>query len=269
MTPEGLAPEIVRRTRKAPPPPSSAPGSWLVTFADMVTLLLTFLVLLIGITTLDPRTTYLLSEGVLADEPEYVRSSDGVLLYSDQGLLAPVVELVDNLDFLPENVMFDQREIKNAIFQLDPAKVSDFEQIQEAADEGVTIFKDNRGLVVQWDRSLLFPEGEAALFDENKLLLEKLAIFLNNIGLPISVEGHTDPLSALEGGTGPAAYELSLSRAKAVMEYLVSLGVQEKRFRIGGHGGARPRATDPEESWENSRLEIVIYQPARSSLIGN
>jgi chemotaxis protein MotB len=234
----------------------------------MVTLLLTFLVLIISITTMDPRNDLLLSEGELTRREDQLQTGDGLLLYSDWGMLAPVIELAENLDRLPEEVMFDQKEIKDAIFQLDPAKTPDFGQLAAAADEGLTIFKDNRGLVVQWDRSLLFPEGDTRLFDANLALLQKLAVFLNSLNLPLSIEGHTDPSSALEGGLEPAAYDLSFRRAKAVMEYLVSLGLAENRFRLAGHGGSHPRTTDPDLAFENSRLEIIIYQPEPSSLIG-
>ncbi len=85
----------------------------------------------------------------------------------------------------------------------------------------------------------------------------------------MSVEGHTNSASLLEGGHGPAAYDLSMRRAKVVMEYLVSLGLPEKRFRIGGYGGSRPLTRDPDLAWENSWLDIVLYQPDQSSLLGN
>lgn len=259
--------EIIRKPKKGPGPTTKV--NWLTSFADLVTLLLTFLVLLISVTSLEPHTPFTRPEGDLTEQPEVsVNLGDGVLLFSDAGLLAPVVELAENIDRLPADVMLDQREIKDAIFQLDPVKTPEFEQLREAADEGVKVFRDNRGLVVQWDRSLLFPEGGTTMFPDNLLLMQKLAIFLNAMGLLISVEGHTNPLSLLEGGTGPVSYELSLRRSKVVMEYLVSLGVTENRFRIGGHGGGRPRTADPDLAWENSRLEIVIYKPEPRSWSG-
>lgn len=246
---------------------SAQSGSWLITFADMVTLLLTFLVLIISVTTMDPHTEFTQKEGVLVQDDRVILGN-GKFLFSDRRILAPVVELVENLDKLPPDVLFDQKEMKDAIFQLDPSLSAEYRELWEAADRGVDISLDNRGLVVKWDRSLLFPEGNTVLLDENQLLLQKLAIFLKNISQPISVESHTNPFSALEGGNGPASYELSMRRSRVVMDYLVSLGLEEKRFRIGAHGGSRPLTSDPELAWENSRLEIVIYEPERSSPLG-
>lgn len=258
---------LKRGLRRAGNTGSPGGGSWLATFADMVTLLLTFLALLISVTTLDPRTPFSQPEGVLEDRGDnYVRLADGTLLYSNRGLMAPVIELADNLELLPEAMMFDQSEIKRAIFQLDPARAVEYEQLQEAVDSGLKIFKDNRGLVIQWDRALLFEEGRAELAEANRLLLASLAVFLKNVSLPISIEGHTNPQSQAEGGTGRAAYELSLARSRAVMEHLVSLGLEEKRFRLGGHGASRPRTLAAESAWENSRLEVIIYTPPRGTL---
>lgn len=264
---QNLVVEVVRRPKKTAPTVGSA--SWMITFSDMVTLLLTFMVLIVSITTLDPRTTFPLKEGVLLEEDENsIQLGDGRLLYADQGMLAPVIELMENIDKIPEDVMFDQREIKDAIFQLDPVKTPEYEQWQRVTEGGINVFRDNRGLVVQWDRSLLFPEGNTILLDDNIRLLQMLALFLKSLSQPVSVESHTNPLSPLEGGAEAEAYQLSLRRSKVVMEYLVSLGLTEQRFRIGGYGGTRPRTMDPELAWENSRLEIIIYQPEPNSLFG-
>ncbi|UQZ89993.1 hypothetical protein C4J81_12590 [Deltaproteobacteria bacterium Smac51] len=256
--------------RKAGRSTSPSPGSvsWIISFADLVTILLTFLVLIIGITTQTPRTDFLLKEGVLEGEADYIRRGDGTLMFSDKSLLAPVIELMENLDSLPENVMFDQEEFKRAVFQLDPARTPDYQRLEEAARGGVEFSRDNRGLVIKWDRALLFPEGGAILMDDNVLLLEKLAVFLQNVQLPVSIESHTNPLSPLEGGNDPAAYDLSLRRSKVVMEFLTGLGLAEERFRLGGYGGSRPRTEDSERAWENSRLEIIIYRPEQSSWRG-
>ncbi len=255
--------------RSQPPPPPGGQASWVTTFADMVTLLLTFLVLIFGVTNLDPRTLFRLSEGVLREESNLVRLGNGVLLFSDRGLLAPVVDLAENLAHLPDDIQLDQEAIKTALFQLDPAQAPNYERLEAAASQGVGIFRDDQGLMIRWDRALLFPEGGAILYEENQLLLQKLAVLLMSVDLPVSVEAHTNPLSPLEGGEGSAAFDLSFRRAKVVMEYLVSLGVPEKRFRIGAHGGLAPLTTNPDQAWQNSRLEIVIYRPDQGAPFGN
>ncbi len=244
-------------------------SAWLITFADMVTLLLTFLVLIVSVTTLDPRDEMLLPPGDSEQrEAEHFILGDSTLMYSP-GLLAPVMDIIDQLPNLPPDLMFDPAEIKAAIFQLDPAKTDDYQRLAQSLNEGVEIYHDQRGLVIQWDRALVFPEGSGVILEENMDLIKRLAAFLSTLSLPVSLESHTNPLSELEGGEGPAGYELSLMRAKILMKYLVSLGLEEQRFRLGAWGGSQPRSLDPELGWENSRLEIVIYRPNEARAFGS
>lgn len=254
-----------RGAKKTPPP--LIKSAWITTFADMSTLLLTFMVLLISVTNMDPRAAIVDPDGLPEKQRAEVRSGSGLLLYSDYGLMAPVIEIIENIDKLPETVMFDQSEIKSAVFQLDPAQTADYEQLWQALGK-IDFFKDNRGLVARWDRSLLFAEGQADLFEENLVILDKLALFLSNISLPVSIEGHTNPFSPVEGGHGLESYELSFRRAKTVMEYLASRGIKSRRMRLVGYGGTSPRSAEEQSAWENSRLEIVIYKPPQPSPLG-
>lgn len=252
--------------------PSAAPGNigWIISFADMVTILLAFLALIIGVTAHDAGRLFTINEGDGGQNQAgaYEQRGTGMLMSADRSLLAPVIDLVNNLDQLPPDLLFDQDEFQKAVFQLDPVNTPDFQRLSEAARDGVEFSRDNRGLVIQWDRALLFEDGAAKILPGNIALLEKLAAFLQGIDFPVSLESHTNPLSPLEGGQGQAAYELSLARSKAVMEYLTGLGLAQDRFRLGAFGGARPRTQDPERAWENSRLEIIIYRPEQSSWHG-
>ncbi|MDR2405020.1 MAG: OmpA family protein [Deltaproteobacteria bacterium] len=248
-------------------PPS---GAWLLTFSDMVTLLLTFFVLIIAITTIDPRS--LADDGVDEINLEELNLiyGNGVLGFSNPSILAPVVELFQNMDELPPGAVLNQEEIKNAIFQLDedPQRPGAFKEQEQALTDSVSIFKDERGMVIRWDDAILFPEGGSLLTESNLVLLGRLSEFLAKMALPISVESYTNPLSELEGGSGPLSFELSAERSKVVMDYLVRLGLNESRFRLGAFGGTRTLTLEPTRARENSRMEIVIYKPPKSSWKG-
>ena len=253
--------------RKAPPVIDNTSG-WMTTFADLVTLLLTFLVLMVSISTLDSDSSKSDPNGILVEKDGQVRLGNGVLLFSDLNLLVPVADMIKKQLQDQSLANLNQDEIKNAIFQLDEANTQTFEQLKDGVDKQISVFQDNRGLVIQWDRNLLFPEGSSTIYEENKLLLQKIAVLLLTMDLPISIESHTNPLSSLEGSLGPRSYELSFERSKAVMKYLASLGIPEKRFRIGAHGGVHPRTLDLNSTNENSRLEIIIYRPGQKPSLG-
>jgi chemotaxis protein MotB len=244
-------------------------GAWLITFSDMVTLLLTFFVLIIAITSVDPRV--MVSDGV--DEVTDARIQEvigpGVMYFSNPTLLDPIVSLVEHMDEIPPDANLNQDEIKAAIFQLDPNDINpEFKDLAEEIDSSVTIIKDDRGFVIRWNDSMLFPEGGTILKEENLILLARLAQLLAGLSLPVSLECHTNPLSELEGGETPLAFDLSAERAKIVLDFFVALGLNEARFRLGAFGPSRPISMDPKVASDNSRLEIVIYKPPKTSWKG-
>ncbi|MDR1608967.1 MAG: OmpA family protein [Deltaproteobacteria bacterium] len=244
-----------------------SPG-WLLTFSDMVTLLLTFFVLIISITTTDPKSLALAPGDEVTDQDRVTREGQGVLGFSNPALIAPLVEFLENQEKLPAWAMIDQREIKEALFQLDPKSVPDYQELERAINDNVSIFKDERGLVIRWDKAVIFPEGSAILRPETLPLLDKMASLLAQLTLSFSLDCHTNPFSELEGGTTDSAYNLSAKRSRVVLDYFASLGLATGRFRLGAFGGGRPVTLEPTEGARNSRLEIVIYRPAKSSWKG-
>jgi chemotaxis protein MotB len=251
-----------------PPEPGIDPTGWMLTFSDMVTLLLTFFVMIISITSLEPGTLAEFDDAMSTSATTTLPQGPSVLGFSNPSLVSDLVALLEKLDDLPPGISLDQNEIKAALFQLDPINSPDYQRLEREITDSVSIFKDERGMVIRWDKSILFPEGSAVLRGENMVLLSRLAGLLMSLTLPVSIDSFTNPLSEMEGGDSTMAYELSKRRSKVVLEYLVSLGLPERRLRIGSFGGSRRITDDPERGAENSRLEIVIYTPPKSSWKG-
>ncbi|MDR1080086.1 MAG: hypothetical protein LBQ79_03785 [Deltaproteobacteria bacterium] len=245
------------------------PAGWLVTFSDMVTLLLTFFVLIIAITSVDPKS--IVPDGVDEVTERTVAEvlGPGVLNFANPSLVDPVANFIEDMDSTPPQAVLNQREIKSAVFQLDPDTASpEFREAARAITEGVSVSRDERGMVIRWDGSVLFPEGGALVREEMLVLLVRLAELMARLDLPVSLECHTDPLSDFEGGDGELSYSLSAERAKTVMNVFAALGINPSRFRLGAYGGSRPVTLDPARSHENSRLEVVFYKPPKSSWKG-
>jgi chemotaxis protein MotB len=245
------------------------PAGWLLTFSDMVTLLLTFFVLIIAITTVDPRS--IVPDGVDEISEASVREimGPGFLLFSNPSLVDSVAAVIADPDSLPPDARFDQAEITSAVFQLDPETAPpEFREAARVAAESVRVFRDDRGIVISWEGRALFPEGGVLVREETLILLVRLAELIARLELPVSLECHTDPLSDFEGGDGPLSYSLAAERARTVLGVMTGLGIRESRFRLGAYGGARPVTLDPALSYENSRLEVVLYRPPRSSWKG-
>jgi chemotaxis protein MotB len=240
------------------------PSGWMLTFSDMVTLLLTFFVMIISITSIDPRIASEIS-GQAKVEAVILQPGPGLLGFSNPQLLSSLAEILQEI---PPDASLDDEEIKAALFQLEPEDNPDYQRLEREVADNVSIFRDERGLVIRWEKSVLFPEGTAILREENAVLLDRMGALLAALTLPVSLECHTNPLSELEGGDGPEAYWLSARRAKVALGRFAALGLPERRLRLGSFGGSRPLTNDADFGGENSRLEIILYTPPKPSWKG-
>ena len=233
------------------------PLGWMVTFSDLVTLLLTFFVLLISMSSMDVKSMEQ-AFGV------FFSGGSGVLEFAESGQLEDLAKMVSTLDQPPGSVSINLQDLKEAVFQFED---QEFQSLMALADQDVTILEEERGLVVRLTEGILFTEGGAEIQREYAPILSKIANLLRVSRRPISVEGHTGR-SVLEGADQTWAWELSLERALAVMRFFVDEeGVAEDRFRVGGFGPSQPLPgtdwNDPESAAKNRRIEIVLYRPNR------
>jgi chemotaxis protein MotB len=226
------------------------PLGWMVTFSDLVTLLLTFFVLLISMSSMDAKAIQQ-SFGMFS-------GATGPLDFSGEGQLSDLVSIVETMQTVPSSILVDQQAIKDAIFQFDDV---DFQKLMDLVDKDISIIKDERGLVIQMADYILFSEGGSQLRQEFLPILSKLAEFLRMTRQAISVDGHTDS-SALEGGHDLWAWELSLERALAVTRFLTQdEGLMPERFRAGGFGPSQPLVPNdtPQNRAKNRRIELILY----------
>jgi outer membrane protein OmpA-like peptidoglycan-associated protein len=123
------------------------------------------------------------------------------------------------------------------------------------------VTQEQRGMVITLSGAVLFATNESALLPGAMMKLNEVADALtkSNPESKIVVEGHTDSQGAASFNN-----ELSLKRAKAVRDYLVSRGIADDRITARGMGSTRPVASNrsPEGRADNRRVEIVV-QPAK------
>ena len=122
---------------------------------------------------------------------------------------------------------------------------------------------DRRGLVVRvLTDQLLFVSGQATLQPEGFPLLNEVAQLLNvDKSHPITVEGHTDnvPISSSQY---PSNWELSTDRATTVVRYLITKGVNRERLGAVGYADLHPLASNATAAGraKNRRVEIVLQR---------
>jgi outer membrane protein OmpA-like peptidoglycan-associated protein len=131
-------------------------------------------------------------------------------------------------------------------------------QAEEIQDQipGAKVERIDEGIKVEFNEKILFAFSKSDLSDSAKMNLDKLATALKNYpNTNIEIQGHTDSRGTEEYNMG-----LSLRRANAVRDYLVSQGIDGSRMTVKGYGESAPAYSNdtPEGMAQNRREEFLI-----------
>ena len=233
------------RKKKDAPAGNENPG-WLVTFSDLMTLLLTFFVLLLSMATMVNERKRKIVLGSIASA--FGIGSKGINMLAEESSALTwepgPMENVDDLQFLRPLLWEDIGK------DLD-LRTSEFLQV-------VSIKSD-----------VLFAPGEVRLSAEGKKLLSVLAPLLGKVTYPLRLSGHT---SILRDELGDAykqkreeplrdpSWQISLERTLAVYQFLIARGVSPEKLRMEAFGRFRPEDSSltSEGRKRNRRVEICL-----------
>lgn len=126
----------------------------------------------------------------------------------------------------------------------------------------IEIVEDARGLVISLPDSATFSSGRADLTTAAQALLRRMADALRTTDARIRIEGHTDD-AAILGGRYRSNWELSTARASAVVVFLITeTGFAPGQLSAAGYGEFHPRAANdrPEGRALNRRVDIVVIE---------
>jgi chemotaxis protein MotB len=231
---EGAAGAPERQRPEAPPPEKPAkakapdegpdPDAWMVTFSDLLNLLMTFFVLIFA--TQDPVKEKL---------QEAFGQQSGVF-----GLF--------RRSFLEEVTAVPRVEVSQDRLQV---------LLDEVGAPDIEVTQEERGLVVTLPTDAYFEPGSTRLDQRALGRIAVLSQYLRYSSHQIRVEGHTDNR---EYQTYPSGWELSLARAHSVLDALRARGIPEGRLSLVGYGPSRPRFDNSSRVGRarNRRVEIVI-----------
>ncbi len=220
---------------------------YMLTYGDMVTLLLTFFVLLYNPQTIEESRMQL----ILAAFSGLGMQSGGNTL--QVGKLAELGNTVMALPSLEYGRAMDKSR-KKAISLFQP----------EINTKKVRITEDERGLIISLAADSFFRKGSAEIdMEKARSTLQKVSSLLKSPAMKgriFRIEGHTDSVPTDPGGEYPTNWELSTARATNVLHYLVDFGVNEKQFQVAGFADTRPLASNDTEEGRayNRRVDIVI-----------
>jgi chemotaxis protein MotB len=221
---------------------------WVVTFGDMMSLLLTFFVLLLSFSSMEP-TKFKMIAG-------YMREAFGVqsqLNYSG----IPMGTTLLSTDARDTTEAADQM---NLIVQIR----KEIEESGMAPRSGVEVTE--RGVAVRLEGEAIFESGETGLKPEALSLVDGLADLAAQRAGTIEIEGHSDNVP-ISSSRYPSNWELSSARAASAARYMISRGVPPSRIRAVGYADTRPLAPNdtPENRAQNRRVEFLFVREPDSS----
>jgi chemotaxis protein MotB len=253
---------------------------WLLTYADMITLLMVLFIVLFAISQVDQKKFAALKNGLAAGFGATTVFTGGTGTLQDDGMSNSAFALNPDLPsqpLTPNQQKAVQRAVQNkdraqAEAQLKAAQkeAEDFKklqrQIQKAlangqANAGVAFRIDERGLIVTIvTSSVVFAGDRAELLPAGQRILNAIGPALLRVPNHVEVDGHTNQLP-VPTRHYPTAWELSTARACMVVRYLIAHnGLPASRMSAAGYAGERPLypPSDPRAPTLNRRVEIIV-----------
>lgn len=261
---------------------------WLVTYADMITLLMVLFIVMFAMSSVDAKKFNVLANGLAA--------GFGAPAVSSNGKIAPLENSKQDAAVLP------LEPGAAPTLKKDVAKASGTDAAKGAADRAaattaaaaavrevenlrdvqkkitkallakhledtVRFHIDERGLVVTVVTSaIVFAGDRADLLPAGREIIYAMAPALRALPNNIQVDGHTNQLK-VPTRNYPSAWELSTARASAVVRSLADLGIAGKRLAAAGFAGTRPLVapSDPRSVTMNRRVDVVVLSTLPAS----
>jgi len=241
---------MARKDSGEPEAEDGPSDAWMVTFSDLLTLMITFFVLLLTMSSMDAKKV----KNMFGLMPE----AQGVLeMGSHREIGKP--ELITIIDNLASEFLTEKNIITNILEEMIKGEAGrTIEDLKGDVDLDSMVSLSEKGLVVTLADAILFEEGKAELSDEASQILGTIGAHLLKRKYLIHVEGHTGAGSSAETGAG---WMISAKRANSVMKYLTDVaGVKKERVSSRGYAHFSPLVDNstPENRAKNRRVEIVL-----------
>lgn len=235
------------------------PDAWLVTFGDLITLLLTFFVLLLSMSSMDKQR--------LKEAFEHFGGKPGIFDSGDSSIITTFIE--DNPPGSAEQI---KKGIELASIVEGVMKTSALESVNQPemmldakGEVRIKGLPDGRAIVLSG--SLVFGRGSAEIRVSAFPVLDSIAKILRDEDRKIAIQGHTDDRESAIDPRYRNKLELAAGRGVNVLKYLINKGkIEPHRLSVVGYGSTRPELPNDSEKnrSKNRRVEIVVSKESLS-----
>lgn len=245
--------------RKKKAPEGGGGAGWLVTYGDLMTLLLCFFVLLYGMSSVDEGKFQQLAQSL----QNALMGNNGSTIFDQPGI--PNEELAGDLS----EEEAEEGEAGEDIVVLEEFLTSEI--AQEAVDTMNEYFENEglsseikvelieEGLLLDIKETVLFDMGDAKIKPESIKTLNKLGHLFEKMKQDIRIVGHTDNVP-IQTEKYPSNWELAAARSCAIVRYYTTQGFSSKQFMCLSQGDSQPIASNAtsEGRAQNRRVNFLI-----------
>ncbi|MCX7571068.1 OmpA family protein [Tumebacillus sp. DT12] len=223
---------------------------WLITYADLITLLMIFFVVMYAVSKVDQTKFQTLSLSLSAA----LQTNDRIQLEGSPSLLP-------NSNPGSKSEQQKREEEQQRLDELQK-RLEDYVQGQGLAGQ-VHVIETSRGVQLTLNDAALFASGQADVKPEAERLLNGLAPFLRLVSNPVAVEGHTDDVPiGISNAQFRSNWELSSQRAINVLHAFEAAGVPHGRLSAEGYADTKPLAPNDSEANRaaNRRVNLIVLR---------
>jgi chemotaxis protein MotB len=226
---------------------SGAPG-WMVTFADLMSLLLTFFVLMLSFSTTEVMK-FREAMGSIQEALGLMSAQESSMVPSGQSPLKEDMNELGSAGVSPDEM---EQQLKDVLEALG---------LEDQGEARKTLF----GVVLQLKGDLMFQSGMSDLSPKAYPVLDALATYINDVDRHVDIAGHTDSIP-ISTAIFPSNWELSAARAGQAVRYLVEHGVPPEKLRAIGQADTVPIADNAtmEGRAKNRRVEFVFSPESKN-----
>ena len=224
-------------------------GAWKVAYADCVTAMMAFFLLL----------------WVLSMVPPDTKAGLAAYFSGDRNFDSSSTSPISNNPFIQNTDKIDTRDLK--ISEVEKSHYAIAQKIKQllmadAVPQSASgISADDVGVQLRVNSDVLFKPGSVELLPQGDKVLQSVLQLMNEYNLYLVVRGHADATETRPPFT--SAWELSGARAAAMVNYLATNGVKPTRMRAVSYGDTRPLrpGLDEQSRAANRRVEFFFHRP--------
>ena len=242
--------------RKSIPHESENIDRWMVSYADFVTLLFAFFVVMYAISSVNEGKYRVLSDTMTEAFKVAPKSPNPIQIGKENRSITsakPSNDVIKPIKILPKSVRTYEREMQQIAQTVSKS-------VQPLIDKGlIKVTQHKLWVEIEMNSKILFSSADSELEEEAFPALKALAGVLKKLPNSIDVEGHTDNVP-INNELFPSNWELSAARAASVVHLFTNYGVDPRRLSSIGYAEYRPISNNStsEGRLRNRRVKVVI-----------